>query len=183
MSNEDILTAIGLMGAAIAFAIGAIQYAKAQSWKRAEWVAQEMDAFFRDPIVKSALQMLDWDGRRIQLYPERESYADRFVVVDDENLVKALQSHIERRCGFSQQEAHIRDIFDHLLDRLERLSCFVRAGLIAYDDVAPYLQYWAKVIIRPQARPGIAQLRKYIEEYGYSNVRVLLESTCATAGS
>jgi hypothetical protein len=43
---EDLLKAVALLGAAIAFGIGLFQYRRAQQWKRAEWVAQEMKLLF-----------------------------------------------------------------------------------------------------------------------------------------
>ena len=46
---EDLLKAIALVGAAIAFAIGLAQYRRAQQWKRAEWVAQEMKQLLFGP--------------------------------------------------------------------------------------------------------------------------------------
>jgi hypothetical protein len=57
---DDLLKAIALVGAAVAFVIGVLQYRIGQRWKRAEWVAQEMKGLFDDPLVKSALFMIDW---------------------------------------------------------------------------------------------------------------------------
>lgn len=57
---DDLLKAATLLGAAVAFVIGLIQYRRAQQWKRAEWVAQEMKGVFSDPLVQAALTMIDW---------------------------------------------------------------------------------------------------------------------------
>jgi hypothetical protein len=81
---EDLLKAIALVGAAIAFAIGLVQYRRAQQWKRAEWVAQEMKQLFSDPIVQAALMMIDWGSRQILLYPDRENIEERFVPLTNE---------------------------------------------------------------------------------------------------
>ena len=42
---ENLLKAVALVGAAVAFVVSLLQYRKAQQWKRAEWVAREMKAF------------------------------------------------------------------------------------------------------------------------------------------
>ena len=67
---DDLLKALALFGATLAFAIGLMQYRRAQHWKRAEWVAQEMKSFLGDPIVQAVFLMIDWGSRRIALYPD-----------------------------------------------------------------------------------------------------------------
>lgn len=177
LTAENQLELIALIGAATAFLIGLVQYRKAQRWKRVEWIAKEMDAFFGDGKVALALRMIDWGARRIELYPSRTNEADRFVVVRDDDLAKALRHHRVAEDGFTEDEAAIRDLFDHFLDRLERIHSFVQAGLLTYEDVKPYLSYWAVHIIA--ARVGdkkvdrIVQLRRFIRAYGYEGVQKL----------
>jgi hypothetical protein len=174
------LKVIALAGATAAFLVGLLQYTKSQRWKRAEWVSQEMDTFFRDPTVRAALQMIDWGTRRVELYPHRENYDDRFVLITDDIVAAALSSHHDRPRGFTLDETQIRDTFDHFLDRLGRLHSFVEAGLVTTADVAPYLRYWAAQILA--AQPGdprvdrLMQLRRFIVQYGYLAVQELLES-------
>src|SRR5262249_39629782 len=142
-----------------------------------EWVAKEMDAFLSDPRVSAALQMIDWGQRRVELYPEAETRAERFVLVDDEGVAGALERHDLRPNGFSRDEAAIRDIFDHLLDRIGRLQSFVEARLLSPGDVRPYLRYWAEHIIAASANDRsvdrIVQLRRFIVAYEYDGVRTL----------
>jgi len=176
LTVENQLKVAALGGAAIAFVIGLLQYRKAQRWKRVEWTAKEMDAFFADPKVAMALKMIDWGaGRRIELYPNRANEAERFVVVRDDDLAKALRDHGMQE--FSEDEAAIRDVFDHLLDRLERIHSFVEAGLLSQKDVKPYLYYWAVHVIAAKAGytkvERIVQLRRFIRTYGYVGVQKL----------
>ena len=42
LQADEQIKLMALIGAAIAFVSGLVQYRKAQQWKRAEWVAQEM---------------------------------------------------------------------------------------------------------------------------------------------
>jgi hypothetical protein len=177
LNAEQTIKAVALVGAAIAFVVGLLQYRKAQHWKRAEWVAQEMQAFFSDRRVLAALRMIDWGARRIELYPERDNPAERTIYVRDDELAKALQNHQDRPDGFTEDEATIRDVFDHFLDRLERINSFVETRLVMVSDLRPYLRYWARNILN--AREGdpsvdrLVQLRKYIRTYGYSGVEAL----------
>ena len=60
LKPEDQVKVVAFLGAAVAFLIGLLQYRKAQRWKRSEWLATEMQAFFADPVVKAALYMIDW---------------------------------------------------------------------------------------------------------------------------
>jgi hypothetical protein len=173
----DQLKAVALVGVSIAFVVGLFQYRKSQRWKRAEWVAQEMQAFFSDPAVNSALRLLDWSTRRVDLFPDRQDPAQRFVVVRDDDLAKALARHSDRPEGFTDVEAALRDLFDHFLDRLERINSFVEARLVSLRDVRPYLDYWAEhVVCAGVGRPKVArlvQLQRYIRYYGYSGVEAL----------
>lgn len=175
LTVENQLRAAALVGAATAFVIGLLQYRKAQRWKRVEWIAKEMDAFFADNKVALALKMIDWGSRRIELHPNRTNEAERFVAIRDDDLARALRHHGIQE--FSEDEAAIRDVFDHFLDRLERIQSFLEAGLLSHHDVKPYLHYWAVHVIA--AKPGytkvarIVQLRRFITTYGYVGVQKL----------
>ena len=54
------LEILKLLGAGVAFGIGLNQYRKSETWKRLEFVAAEMRAFYDDAAVKLAMGMLDW---------------------------------------------------------------------------------------------------------------------------
>ena len=49
------------------FLAGVLQYRKAQGWKRMEFVAQQIERFRSDPIVRRVFTMLDWGERRIDV--------------------------------------------------------------------------------------------------------------------
>jgi hypothetical protein len=175
---DDLLKAIALLGAALAFIVGLVQYRRAQHWKRAEWVAQEMKGLFGDPVVQAAFLMIDWGSRRILLYPEREK-GDRYVELTNEIVASALMDHDQRPDGFSPLEADIRAAFDKALDGLERFHSYVDTGLVELSDLRPYLKYWAVTFYRPRAeRPAdhrITRLTSYMTRYGYEGAAVLLK--------
>lgn len=177
LTPDGQLKAMALLGAIAAFVIGLLQYRKAQRWKRVEWIAKEMDAFFADAKVAIALKMIDWGARRIELYPNRANEGNRFRVVRDADLEKALRRHTKQAEMFTEDEAALRDLFDHFLDRLERIHSFVEAGLLSFKDVRPYLHYWAVQVVSADESDDtvkrIVQLRRFITTYGYSGVQRL----------
>ena len=137
-----------------------------------------MQTFFADPVVKAALSMIAWGARRIELYPDREKREGRFVRVTDDDSAKGLQPRGHSNDGFTEDEAAIRDIFDHFPDWVERIQSFVAARLVTIADVRPYLGYSACHIMH--ARVGdpevdrLMQPRTYIRRYGNVGVEWLL---------
>ena len=147
--------------------IGTLAVQNDQAWKRAEWVASEMQRFFDDPWVQVALTLVDWGSRPVRLPPGGEID----VIVTDDEIQVALFHHSLRTDGFTPKEVLIRDTFDHFLDGVERIASHVESKLVTCRALAPYLSYWAFHI--QQANPKdhtvdrIVQLRKYAESYGY----------------
>ena len=177
MTYETIIDVVKILGASAAFLVGLFQYRKAQTWKQAEFIANEVKEFNGLPDVRNAKLMLDWRSRYIDLFPERAQYEERRVLVTCELLVRALASDkgVDK---FSQAEARIRDVFDEFLGRLERFENFIASGLITKDHCEPYLTYWIELIgdDGPEAsRPDLVHaLGKYIREYKYDKVESLL---------
>jgi hypothetical protein len=182
-TTDELLKGLALLGAAIAFGLGWFQYRRAQQWKQAEWVAQEMKQLFDDPLVRGVLLMIDWGSRRVMLYPERASEAERYVWLNDDEIARALMPHEERQEGFNDQEAAIRAAFDRFLDGLERFYSYVQTGLILEADVRPYLKYWADNICAVPANDGsqdrLIQLQRYMNKYGFGGAYALLRKIAA----
>jgi hypothetical protein len=180
---DDLLKAIALLGAGLAFLVGLSQYRRAQQWKRAEWVAQEMKGLFVDPMARAALFMIDWGSRRVELYPSRENESERFVLTTDDLVARALMWHGDRPQGFSDEEAAIRNAFDTFLDGIERFNAYEVSGLVTLTDVRPYLAYWADKICREPKQDGtedrLIRLRAYLERYGFDGARRLLGKVAA----
>src|SRR5262245_18409708 len=179
----DFLNVVVLVGATVAFLVGLAQYRRAQHWKRAEWVAQEMKALFGDPVVQAALLMFDWSSRRIPLYPGREVEGERHVLIENKAVANALMPHEDRPEGFTDLEADIRAAFDRLLDGLERFHSYVDTGLCELRDLQPYLKYWAVSLWRPRTPRSEdhrrARLAEYMKRYGSEGALSLLERVAA----
>ena len=168
---KTVVDALGLVVAAAAFAIGLGQYRKAQAWKRAEWVAQEMRELMERPLVRSALQMIDWGLRDVVLFPDAVPPAPRAVEITSAQVERAMMPH-EEHGRFSDSETAIRDAFDELFDGIERLAAHVDARLITPGDLLPYLKYWAAGLAVNSEKN--ARLWAYMEHYGFEGAAQLL---------
>ena len=171
------LKSLAFAGTAVAFGVGIWQYARAQRWRRSEWVAQEFRSFAQDPMVQAALRMIDWGDRRVRLFPDNAGPEGELVRVTDDMVARSLQHHSQRPNGFSPHEAAIRDTFDRFLDGIERFEAFRQARLVTAADLKPHLAYWLHHIRFAKAGdPSVerlVQLRSYIESYGYTGVQTL----------
>jgi len=137
-------------GALIAFAIGLLQYRKAQLWKRKEFLGTEIKVFLADTIVRNALLLIDWGSRRIPLDPKLSR--NRWTRVTRDMQIRALRPHTLNTSKkaiaagkiqkFSYIEALIRDTYDEFLNGLERLNAFVESGLFSAQELEPYVRYW-----------------------------------------
>jgi len=172
---DNILKALALLGAAAAFIAGLLQYQRAQQWKRAEWVAQEMRELFDDPLVQAVLLMIDWGERRIPLYPDKAE-PERYVSLTNDEIAQALMPH-DREKAFTEREVDIRAAFDRFLDGPERFHSYVETKLVTDEDLWPYLHYWAETIFREGGSEDdrLARLRAYMEKYGYGGARALMK--------
>jgi hypothetical protein len=149
---------------------GLFQYWRSQLWKRAEFVAAQMAAFFAAPAVRKATQMIDWAKRRIDLYDRPSDLPATWPLVSRRLQCRALLPHTvvagvpnmsrdnsgddavdESTSGiatdsdvaeFTRAEAAIRDAYDGFFGGLETFSSYVNTGLVSVSDLRPYLNYW-----------------------------------------
>lgn len=168
-----------IVGAVVVFGIGLWQYAKAQKWKRREFIATQMKEFESDEKIQLAMTMLDWNDR-VLYFPSEASDKPIAVKVDDALICSALLPHqLARR--YSKEEELIRDCFDRFLDMLVRLWNFVDAGLINTDELRPYIQYWIKLISTRMPNcwhepEMFLLLLNHIQVYGFTGAALLIES-------
>jgi hypothetical protein len=154
--------------------VGVVEYTKAQQWKRAEFIATQIEKFEARPGVVLSMLMLDWNERAIPLFPERNSRS--MVPVTDSILAGALVPHTERP-SFTEVETRIRDNFEQFFDGLERFDHFIQSGLLSDKDIAPYLSYWLEIIGDPGGRkpPELVHgIWRYLGCYRYTGVVSLL---------
>lgn len=133
-----------------------------------------MEKVFSDHGTRQVLRMLDWDLRKIDLFPEASDPTVRWVNVSDEMVAEALRPHMDNP-NFNDDETAIRDLFDHFLDQLERIHSIVASRLVRLKDVHPYLSYWARRITQEGDAARHKALKEYMMHYGYDGARELLE--------
>lgn len=179
-SSEFWLKLIGGLGALILFIVGFLRYSKDKDWKRKEFVANEIEKFNTNHFNRNAMYMLDWGTRKIELFPSKSEYTDRFVLVDREMLAKALIPHPHKPrkkngMKYSDEEVIIRDTFDFFLSNLERFEHFIENKLVDKEDFDVYLKYWVSTISIGLEDDVRQILHYYIEYYDYDGVISLFE--------
>jgi hypothetical protein len=174
-----LMTTISTIIALAVFIKGLIEYVKAQKWKKAEFVANQIKEFNTDANVRLAKLMLDWENREVKLFPEKEP-----IIITEELLLNALTPESyklrgEQHVGFSEEEAKIRDIFDEFFDKLGIFNQYIEVNLIRFRDIKPYFTYWIQVlngqVDNCHSKELILQISKYLKRYGYEDVLALLE--------
>jgi hypothetical protein len=158
---------------------GVMTYRREQKWKRAEWVLSEVRTFLKEPLVRNALLMLDWESRPLRLlvdgYPE-----DKTFDYEEGMLLHALSSKTQpQKRPYSHEEVCIRECFDELLNGLDRFEKFAKEGLVETKDLAPFIQYWVDVIgdANNEQKPEHIRDRiwAYIRDYRFNGVTDLLK--------
>lgn len=177
----------------MAFVAGYMKYSRGQAWKRAEFLAQEMKDLLSDPEAATALTMIDWAVRKLRLYSLDGTVTSESVVVtydmqcravrphtfiDDESAAKDIRREMAEDGyllrAFTREEAIIRDCYDRLLDRFDRLGSYVQTGLVTSGSLRPYIGYWIDDIAAAPMDPDEAMwslsLLTYIYFYNFIGV-------------
>ena len=167
-----------IVGAAAAFWIGLNQYRKSEAWKRLEFVAAEMKAFYDDAAVKLAMGMLDWRRKEVALFKYRGENDFERAVVDYAIVASALGTDPEMK--YDKVHSAVREIFERFLEFFARFEGFLATGVVKQTDLNPYLDYWIKLLAGQDAHSPevtnqvLPSLWKFIDYYGYRDVRRLI---------
>jgi hypothetical protein len=181
------VSAGGLALSMVAAAAAYLSFRRSEKWKKAEFLATEMKAFFADERIKIALSLIDWGTRRIRL-DLAAADSSPGVVVTREMQVSALRPHIllniaelefvmdgesaDAKKSFSPDEARIRDCYDAFLDGLERVANYAKTNLIDVSALRPYLAYWISEIHAPTKSRAdaayCAALLTYMKFYSFN---------------
>jgi len=81
--------------------------------------------------------------------------------------------------GYNVKETAIRDCYDALLDRLDRLGSYLRTGLLTVEDMRPYIGYYINDIAAEAKSPAEAiwsvSLLTYIYFYHFDGIPYLFK--------
>jgi len=150
---------------------GLVEYSKAQTWKKAEFISKEVKEFYSTPSVIRALKFIDWDEGEVGLNPG-ELGNKPTLYFTNELLIQALRNHNEGNDRFTIEEAKIREIIDGLLDKLSLFQHYIDGGLFSAKELKGYLKYWTDIMFDEQSdrvmKAGFRQaLKKYIHSYKF----------------
>jgi hypothetical protein len=180
----DVPTWLGVVGAVIVFILGREEYRMTQQWKRSEFLAAEVDRFFAQPRIATALLLIDYsaiwldaDGRRAS-----QATAQTFLLTDDV-MTSALRVHTDFKNQtekFEPDEMLAREAFDELLTGFERFDHHVQIGLIELEDLKVYLGYWVDKLVNPdsdwKSPTFYAAFARFVRKYEYVGAAHLFEA-------
>ncbi|MEP6900079.1 MAG: hypothetical protein ABI870_16255 [Rhodanobacter sp.] len=127
-------------------------------WKQAEMAKQCLDQVRADPLAHAAMKMLDWAGLAYGLLDGGKT--DAIGDVERRTALRVTDTVFDSR----SDEGFIRDAYDALFEWLERLEQFVRIGLITFDDVEPFFNYYIGRMSSPGDYPVF---KAFLDSYGY----------------
>jgi hypothetical protein len=195
MQSDPVATVIGILLGVGTLLVGVIEYIRAQVWKRAEFLADVIKEFESSLPVRNVLVMLDWEDRKVELFPGMEEPEKRFARVNDRVFLASMTTHYDDgvRAGailaegeeavegehvavgvagarnptlqFTPVQAAVRDCLDEFLNRLERFESYVKSNLVSAKDFKPYLRYWLDIIGDPNSGRKFPDLRKQMWRY------------------
>jgi hypothetical protein len=181
MSLSDLATWIGLAVGIVTAYFGLREYRTAQQWKRAEFLAAEVDKFFATPGVATALLLIDYS--RIRLGPDGKrasSKATGSFVATDAMIIDALRIHtefVDETEAFNEQETIVRFAFDELLTGFERFAHHVENSLVSLEDLKTYVGYWVEKLADPRSKwkpvEFYVAVARFVDAYQYKGAKRL----------
>jgi hypothetical protein len=127
--------------------------------------------FYQDIYVGNALQMLDWRKRKIRLWKNDPS---KELIVDHSMLLSALKT----KTKYTPDEALIRDTFDEFFTRLGYFENYISSGVVAEQQLKPYLAYWMDLLhakkLRIMNAETIEGVWNFLESHDFKDTLTLL---------
>lgn len=177
-------TLIGVFVGIITLIKGLREYRRAQQWKRSEFLVAEVDRFFANSRVATALLLIDYS--RIQLEPDGRraaAFTPQTLTLDDKLMTGALRVHTEftdETESFTPPEMLAREAFDEVLTGFERFDHHIQIGLIDVADAKVYLGYWVEKLADVKSgwkpREFYVALAGFVEEYEYRGAARLFKA-------
>ena len=175
MNWADVPAWVGLGGGIVAFYLGRREYRNAQQWKRSEFLASEVDRFFAQPRVATALLLIDYSEIRLEADGRRANTATPSShVLTDAMMTTALRVHTQFKNdteSFNPPEMLAREAFDEILTGFERFDHHIKIGLIDVADAKVYLGYWVERLADPRSEwkplEFYVALARFVKVYQY----------------
>jgi len=116
------------------------QRAEELRWKQAQAAKDLLDDIHHDKLASQAIHMMDWvDGSAD--YKIRDNLS---VIISYPVVLSALALNQGEICN--ERDAYIRDCFDWLFYRVDRLEHYIRRGLIQFEDVQMVFKVYAREV-------------------------------------
>ena len=169
--NHLSLNSLGLIGGAIGGLFALWQYRKNQKWRETEFIAKEAKDFFEDPLIITALKILDWEARKIEFGHGDSKTVNRAL------LREALRwgKHADE---FTYDQVYLRDLFDTFFDRLGRFQQYVKSGVVSFKGLRRYFDYWGGLLTgkRPNLldHETLERIWGFLRYYGYEDAQDFL---------
>jgi hypothetical protein len=116
------------------------QRAEELRWKQAQAAKELLDDIHLHELASQAIHMMDWVDGSAE-YKVRE---DLSVVIDYSAVLNALALNQGQPCD--ERCAYIRDCFDWLFYRVDRIEHYIRRGLIEFEDVRDIFKVYAREV-------------------------------------
>jgi hypothetical protein len=166
------LNAISGLLVVVGFFLGLAQYKKSVRTSQLEFLAYRIREFRDNPSTRQVLRMLDWGEINIRT----ESGEERWVT--NAHLVSFLRPHVDNP-KFDAFEAEIRFYFSDFFDELQMLGHYLDKGMVAAEDLRPFIAYWLDILAARKESTGWLTLDQaqaiwvYVETYKYDGVKIL----------
>ncbi len=168
---EPLLKILTALGGLVVFAWGLIQWREQERGKRAERLETIISFFESSPLLRLAVQAIDYNKRKYKFDDELLEWNSN-VVKDALRVHTRYRSEIE----FPYPQALLRDAFDALLGFNARLEVAIAGGLVDEQHAIDYFGYYLRRMHdmdEHQGEPDDAQERMARYEQAYGDPRLI----------
>jgi hypothetical protein len=149
-----------------------------QNWRRIQYARTLIKEFFEDASVTKACEVLDTVDEKIIFEDESDPKERRVIMITDAFLIGAFSTLCQKPKN-TDDEQHVRHVFDKFFDGISMLQSHIDTGLIKLKDVTPYLEYWViEMCGFGKIHDDVVahQIRRYLECFGYKQVLTLVSN-------
>ncbi|PVE23658.1 hypothetical protein DC522_14505 [Microvirga sp. KLBC 81] len=171
-------------------------YEEGQTWKKSEFLANQVKDFYQDPMVEKVMNLLDYKARVLKipnkkvdvlfiqgedvLNVARNAVAGRdiFFAKGDFVIISTSLRPAESSQQFSENEVYVRDLFDWFFFRLGEFQHMIDNKLFEYKELEVHIGYVFRLVtgkLDHVSTDLVKAMGGYREEWKFSGVDTLLE--------